>query len=914
MGLNLKSLIGKLNDASRSALEAAAGLCLSRAHYDIEIEHYLSKLVDSPDGDFARIAKFFEIDKSRLTGELSRSLDKLKSGNARTPALSPTILKMLTEAWTIGSIDFNAGQIRTGFTILALASNEELARIMREVSKEFQKIQADALRKDFLNIVAESHEEALPAATAAPGSAPSGKAASGKTPNLDQYTVNLTDSAKRGKIDPVLGRDFEIRQVIDILTRRRQNNPILTGEAGVGKTAVVEGFALRVAQGDVPPSLKNVMVRTLDLALLQAGAGVKGEFENRLKGLIEEVKASPTPIILFIDEAHTMIGAGGQAGQNDAANLLKPALARGELRTIAATTWSEYKKYFEKDAALARRFQVVKVEEPSETQCMVMMRGLVGSLEKHHQVRILDEAVNAGVRLSHRYLAGRQLPDKAVSILDTSCARLSLGQNATPPAIEDATRQIDDLEVQQRILRRETAVGVDHSERLAEIEKQKADAQAHLTMLRERWDKERDLVVQIRDIRTKLEGVADGDGHAAGVIAWPSQHADAPAAAAATVASGNTVLAPVPEIQTELKPAELRVQLAELEKQLALLQGEAGLIRVCVDAQIVGEVISGWTGIPVGKMMKDEIATVLALQNLLGNRVIGQSYALDVISQRIQTSRATLDDPNKPVGVFMLVGPSGVGKTETALALSDLLYGGEHNLITINMSEFQEAHTVSTLKGSPPGYVGYGEGGVLTEAVRRRPYSVVLLDEVEKAHPDVLELFYQVFDKGHMEDGEGRVIDFKNNIIILTTNACTDQMMKLCADPETAPSPQALVQALKPEMNKIFKPAFLGRMVVVPYYPVRDEALKKIIVLKLGKIQRRIQENHKIALTYDDKFIDAVASRCTEVESGARNVDNILTNSLLPEISRQILGRMAEGEKLSSIRVGVGEDGGFQYS
>jgi type VI secretion system protein VasG len=913
MSLNLKSLIGKLNDASRSALEGAAGLCLSRTHYDIEIEHYLSKLVDSPDGDFARIAKFFEVDKSRLTSELNRSLDKLKSGNARTPALSPTVLKMLTEAWTIGSIDFNAGQIRTGFTVLALASNEELARLMRDISKEFQKIQADSLRKDFVNIVAESHEEALPAATGAPAAAAPGKAAGGKTPNLDQYTVNLTESAKRGKIDPVLGRDFEIRQVIDILTRRRQNNPILTGEAGVGKTAVVEGFALRVSQGDVPPSLKNVMVRTLDLALLQAGAGVKGEFENRLKGLIEEVKASPTPIILFIDEAHTMIGAGGQAGQNDAANLLKPALARGELRTIAATTWSEYKKYFEKDAALARRFQVVKVEEPSETQCMVMMRGLVGSLEKHHKVRILDEAVNAGVRLSHRYLAGRQLPDKAVSILDTSCARLSLGQNATPPAIEDAIRQIDDLEVQQRILRRETAVGVDHSERLAEIEKQKADAQSHLAMLQERWDKERDLVVQIRDIRTKLEGVADGDGHAAGVIAWPSQHADGPAATA-SVAAGNTVLAPVPEPQAELKPAELRVQLAELEKQLALLQGEAGLIRVCVDAQIVGEVISGWTGIPVGKMMKDEIATILELQNLLGSRVIGQSYALDVISQRIQTSRASLDDPNKPVGVFMLVGPSGVGKTETALALSDLLYGGEHNLITINMSEFQEAHTVSTLKGSPPGYVGYGEGGVLTEAVRRRPYSVVLLDEVEKAHPDVLELFYQVFDKGHMEDGEGRVIDFKNNIIILTTNACTDQMMKLCADPETAPSPQALAQALKPEMNKIFKPAFLGRMVVVPYYPVRDEALKKIIVLKLGKIQRRIQENHKIGLTYDDKFIDAVANRCTEVESGARNVDNILTNSLLPDISRQILGRMAEGEKLSSIHVGIGADGAFEYS
>jgi type VI secretion system protein VasG len=915
MGLNLKSLIGKLNDTARSALEAAAGLCLSRTHYDIEIEHYLSKLVDSPDGDFAKIANYFEVDKSRLTTELARSLDKLKSGNARTPALSPTLLKMLTEAWTIGSIDFNADQIRTGFSILALASNEELARLMRDIGREFQKIQADALRKDFVKIVAGSREDALPLAAAALDSSAPGRTAGGKTPNLDQYTVNLTENAKRGKIDPVLGRDFEIRQVIDILTRRRQNNPILTGEAGVGKTAVVEGFALRVAQGDVPPPLKNVMVRTLDLALLQAGAGVKGEFENRLKGLIEEVKASPTPIILFIDEAHTMIGAGGQAGQNDAANLLKPALARGELRTIAATTWSEYKKYFEKDAALARRFQVVKVEEPSETQCMVMMRGLVDSLEKHHKVRILDEAVAAGVRLSHRYLAGRQLPDKAVSILDTACARLALGQNATPPAIEDAVRQIDDLEVQGRVLRREVAVGADHSERLDQIEQQKVDGEAHLKLLRERWDKERDLVLQIRDIRTKLEGVADGNGRGTGVIAWPNRQAEA-SAATASAPSGNaaTALATVPESQPELNPSELRVQLVELEKQLATLQGETGLIRVCVDAQIVGEVISGWTGIPVGKMMKDEISTVLALQDLLGGRVIGQSYALEVISQRIQTSRAALDDPNKPVGVFMLVGPSGVGKTETALALSDLLYGGEHNLITINMSEFQEAHTVSTLKGSPPGYVGYGEGGVLTEAVRRRPYSVVLLDEVEKAHPDVLELFYQVFDKGHMEDGEGRQIDFKNNIIILTTNACTDQMMKLCADPETAPSPQALVQTLKPEMNKIFKPAFLGRMVVVPYYPVRDEALKKIIVLKLDKIQRRIKENHKITLTYDDKFIEAVASRCTEVESGARNVDNILTNSLLPDISRQILGRMALGEKLSSIQVGIGPDGTFGYS
>jgi type VI secretion system protein VasG len=914
VGPNLKSLIGKLNDPARSALEAAAGLCLSRTHYDIEVEHYLMKLLDSADNDFASIARHFEVDKSRLSTELTRSLDKLKSGNARTPAISPTILKMLVTAWTIGSIDFDAGQIRTGFTILALASDDDLRRLMRETSREFQKIEAESLRKDFLAIVATSHEEALPASTeAAPGTAAPARAAGGKTPNLDQFTVNLTENARKGKIDPVLGRDFEIRQVIDILTRRRQNNPILTGEAGVGKTAVVEGFALRVAKGDVPPPLRNVTVRTLDLALLQAGAGVKGEFENRLKGLIEEVKSSPTPIIVFIDEAHTMIGAGGQAGQNDAANLLKPALARGELRTIAATTWSEYKKYFEKDPALARRFQVVKVEEPTETQCMVMMRGIVGSLEKHHKVRILDEAVAAGVRLSNRYLAGRQLPDKAVSVLDTACARLSLGQNATPPAIEDSVRQLDDLEVQERILQRETAVGADHSERLGEIGKQKSEVQARLSTLRGRWDKEKELVTQIRDIRTKLEGDAPLDSGASSTSA-PAQSAEAPAAGGNGSSSSAVATAPVAVATPAASPDELRAQLRQLENQLSALQGEAGLIRVCVDAHIVGEVISGWTGIPVGKMMKDEIATILSLQKLLGNRVIGQPYALEIISQRIETSRASLDDPNKPVGVFMLVGPSGVGKTETALALSDLLYGGEHNLITINMSEFQESHTVSTLKGSPPGYVGYGEGGVLTEAVRRRPYSVVLLDEVEKAHPDVLELFYQVFDKGTMEDGEGRQIDFKNNIIILTSNACTDQMMKLCADPETAPSPPALVAALKPELNKIFKPAFLGRMVTVPYYPVRDEALKKIIVLKLGKIQRRIQENHKISLTYDDALVDEVARRCTEVESGARNVDNILTNTMLPDISRQILGRMAEGEKLNSIRVGIGADGAFKYS
>ena len=634
-----------------------------------------------------------------------------------------------------------------------------------------------------------------------------------------------------------------------------------------------------------------------------------------MKGLIEEVKASPIPIILFIDEAHTMIGAGGQAGQGDAANLLKPALARGELRTIAATTWSEYKKYFEKDPALARRFQVVKVEEPIETQCMTMLRGIVPSLEKHHKVRILDEGLNAAVHLSHRYLAGRQLPDKAVSVLDTACARLALGQSATPPAIEDSVRQIDDLAVQKRILERESIVGADHRERLQEIATKSTEIESRLAGLRTRFEKERDLVTTIRDLRSQLESAAasqNGNSSARTEIPGVTTEASAAPADTAPALASSTATA-VEEAPKPVDVAAVRAQLAQAEADLAALQGETPMIRVAVDAQIVGEVISAWTGIPVGKMMKDEISTVLSLPSFLGQRVIGQLHALEIISQRISTARARLDDPNKPVGVFMLVGPSGVGKTETALALADLLYGGERNLITINMSEFQESHTVSTLKGSPPGYVGYGEGGVLTEAVRRRPYSVVLLDEVEKAHADVLELFYQVFDKGKMEDGEGREIDFKNTIIILTTNAGTDTMAKLCADPETMPTPEGLVKALKPELNKIFKPAFLGRMVLIPYLPIRDENLKQIIRLKLGKIQRRMQENHKIDLTFDGALVDEVANRCTEVESGARNVDNILTNTLLPDISRQLLGRMASNEPMERIHVGIGTNGAFEY-
>src|SRR5687768_1626229 len=872
MTVNLRALISRLNDESRRALESAAGLCLSRTHYDVEVEHYLMKALDDTAGDVAAILKHYGVDRSRLASELTRSLDKLKTGNARNPSFSPTLVKMFTEAWSIGSLEFNASKVRTGHLIVALRSVDELARLTQGVSKELEKISAEALKKDFASIVAGTSEDAAAASATESSAEPGVPRFGGKTPTLDQFTVALTASAKSGKIDPVLGRDFEVRQVVDILTRRRQNNPILVGEAGVGKTAVVEGFARRIVEGDVPTPLRNVTLRTLDLALLQAGAGVKGEFENRLKGLIEEVKNSTTPIILFIDEAHTMIGAGGAAGQGDAANLLKPALARGELRTIAATTWAEYKKFFEKDPALSRRFQLVKVEEPSEDVCCVMLRGVVPALEKHHNVRILDDGLDAAVRLSHRYLPDRQLPDKAVSVLDTACARLALGQGATPAAVEDARRTLDDLAVQERVLTREAAVGADHSERLGAIAAARTDVEARLAALQARWEAERTLVTRVRELRETLEGNSAGDGAAA-----------------------------------------MRKDLDALNEELSRTQGESPLVRVCVDASLVGEVISGWTGVPVGKMLRDELGAVLELEKTLGARVIGQDHALEYISRRIRTSRAGIEDPSKPKGVFMLVGPSGVGKTETALAVADLLYGGENNMITINMSEFQEAHTVSTLKGSPPGYVGYGEGGVLTEAVRRRPYSVVLLDEVEKAHPDVLELFFQVFDKGRMEDGEGREIDFRNTVIILTTNAGTETIMKLTADPETTPNHEGLVKALKPELDKAFKPAFLGRMVVIPYFPVRDEALKQIIRLKVGKLRRRLQDTHRIAFLHDETLVEAVAARCTEVESGARNVDNILTNSLMPEISRLILEAMVEGRKPAAVRVGVGE-GGFEYA
>lgn len=918
MNVDLRALIGKLNPTTRGAVEAAAGLCLSRTHYDVEVEHFLLKLMDHPDGDLSAILKRFEIDRSALVKQLTTALDRLKTGNARTPSLSPSLVRMLTDAWTLGSLDHNAGHVRSGAAIMAMVLDADLRRQVTESARALDKIHPEALRQEFASIVEGSTEDFFTAGASSPsgGAAPGrGGGPGGPTPNLDQYTVNLTQRARDGQLDPVLGRDMEIRQVVDILTRKRQNNPILVGEAGVGKTAVIEGFALRIAEGDVPPPLKNVTIRTLDLALLQAGAGVKGEFENRLKGLIDEVKGSETPIILFIDEAHTMIGAGGAAGQNDAANLLKPALARGELRTLAATTWSEYKKYFEKDPALARRFQLIKVEEPTEDQCMVMMRGIVPHLERHHSVRIIDDGLEAAVRLSNRYLADRQLPDKAVSVLDTACARLALGQNATPAAIEDLQRRLADLEVQKRVLRREQATGTDHSERLAVIEAELVKSSARLEGLMARWEVEKSLVGRIRSVREELERRIDAEGVRVTPLESESEGAgegeEAPTETAEAAPTGGEGYAA--ELQS-MTDDDLRDRLGSLMDELEEAQGEDGLVPVFVDADLVGRVISGWTGIPAGKMMRDQITMALELESRLGERIIGQDHALEVISQRIRTSRAGIDDPQKPVGVFLLVGPSGVGKTETALSLSDLMYGGEENVVTINMSEFQEPHTVSTLKGSPPGYVGYGEGGVLTEAVRRRPYSVVLLDEIEKAHPDVLELFFQVFDKGRMEDGEGREIDFKNTIIVLTSNAGTETLMQLTADPETMPGPKGLVSALKPELDKIFQPAFLGRTVIIPYFPLRDEALRTIITLKMNKVRRRLRDAHDVDLAVEDDVLQAIADRCTEVESGARNIDNILTNTVMPDVSRLILQWLMDDTRPDALQVSVGEGGHFEYT
>jgi len=875
VAIDLKSLISRLDEHCRRALEAAAGLTMSRTHYNVEIEHWLMKLAEGTDTDFAAIFRQYDIDHGRFVIDLNKGLDKMKTGNSRAPSLSPEIVDLGKQAWLLASVEHGLSRIRSGHILWALLADETLARRAREASGQLMKIQPETLKRDLLSVTANS-VEAQTAPSAVDGPAPEAGGDGVVRPvgsaALDQFTQDLTARARAGKIDPVLGRDFEIRQAIDILTRRRQNNPILTGEAGVGKTAVVEGLALKIAEGDVPESMKNVTLRTLDLALLQAGAGMKGEFEQRLKSVIDEVKASPKPIIIFIDEAHTLIGAGGQAGQNDAANLLKPALARGELRTIAATTWAEYKKYFEKDAALTRRFQVVKVEEPSEPMAIAMIRGLTATLEKHHKTRILDEAISEAVRLSARFIPSRQLPDKAISLIDTACARVAMSQAAVPAQIEDRRRRIDLIDTELGILEREMATGGAHEARIAEITEDKLKTQNELAALDIRFETEKKLAGEIARVRTKIESKED---------------------------TGDKAL--------------LRDELNKLNEELKTLQGEAPLIFPVVDGQAVAEIVESWTGIPAGRMQSDEINTVLKLKEAMEARIVGQPHALEAVAQAIRTSRAKLTDPRKPIGVFLMVGTSGTGKTETALTLANLLYGGEQNLTTINMTEFKEEHKVSLLMGSPPGYVGYGEGGILTEAVRRRPYSVILLDEMEKAHPGVQDVFFQVFDKGNMKDGEGRDIDFKNTVLIMTSNAGTDLIDKLFADPETAPDASGLAEALRPELMKYFKPAFLGRVTIVPYFPLSEEIIKQIVKLQLNKIAKRVKDAYRAEFSYDPELVDTIAARCKESSSGARNVENILSRTLLPELSAEVLGRLAAGEAIDRVSVGIAPEGSFRY-
>ena len=916
MSNNLKTLIGKLNDTTRAAAERAASLTMARGNYEVDLEHLFLALLEQPQSDFALLCKRFDIAAGALQSDLEREIGRFKTGNTRTPVFSPHLPTLFEHAWLIASLESHQTRIRSAHLLLALLTEPGLAQLAFRGSKLFVKFKLDELKHKLADVTHGSKEaaESLRAGDAATPDADAAQeqatpGAAGKTPALDQFTTNLTERARSGKLDPVIGRETEIRQVIDILMRRRQNNPILTGEAGVGKTAVAEGLALRIAANDVPPPLQGVELHVLDMGLLQAGASVKGEFENRLKNVIEEVKKSPHPIILFIDEAHTMIGAGGQAGQSDAANLLKPALARGELRTVAATTWSEYKKYFEKDAALARRFQVVKVEEPSEALAAAMLRGMAPLMEKHFNVRLFDEAITEAVRLSARYISGRQLPDKAIGVLDTACAKVALGQTAVPAAMEDNAKLLERMAAEISALEREAASGQPHQAKLAELYARREGVQRDLASLQGRFDAEKVLVVEIQRLRGALEAEA-----APAYAETETTPAPKPPLKSVLKSAPKKPLKPAKGGAAALSPAQAALR-AKLD-ELAALQGEAPLIPMQVDGLVVAEIVAAWTGIPLGKMVKDEIKTVLNLKPLLGERVLGQAHALEAVAQRVRTARANLEDPNKPKGVFMFVGPSGVGKTETALALADVLYGGERKLITINMSEYQEAHTVSGLKGSPPGYIGYGEGGVLTEAVRRNPYSVVLLDEVEKAHPDVLELFFQVFDKGVLDDAEGREIDFRNTIIILTSNIGSQQIMQACLNKpaDELPTADLLSDLLRPVLYKTFKPAFLGRLKVVPYYAITDVVLEQIIRLKLDRIASRVAVNHKAAFEYDTKLVDAVLARCTEVDTGARNVDHILTGTLLPEIAENVLARMAEGRAIERIKVSAAKNGDFKYA
>lgn len=916
-------LFGKLNEQLFRAAEAATVACKLRGNPYVELVHWVHQMLQDQDSDMRRVLKHFDVNPATLEKDITAELDRLPRGATAIVDFSEHIDLAIERSWIYATLLYGDDVIRSGYLLVGILKTANLRAVLQRMSGEFRKLQPDQVADGLAQWTKDSPEEGQIAndgsgggSAAQPGEASQAMAGSNaKGSALKKYALDLTAKAREGKLDPITGRDEEIRQIVDILLRRRQNNPLLTGEAGVGKTAVVEGFAARVAAGDVPPPLRDVTVYTLDVGLLQAGASMKGEFEQRLRQVIDEVQASANKIILFIDEVHTLVGAGGAQGTGDAANLLKPALARGNLRTIGATTWAEYKKYIEKDPALTRRFQVVQVHEPSEDKAVAMLRGVTEQMEAHHKVLILDAAIEAAVQLSHRYIPARQLPDKAVSLLDTACARVSLTQHATPVHVEAIEREIALLSTERDILLREESIGIGHAERAQYIAKRLQELETSLADNRERWQREHDVVARIFDLRQKLNPQAalgsltpitlpEGDQEPTPkAAAAPAVSAPVQAALAEATAPTNE-----PPALTEAERSELIAQLAQAQEELQQVQGEHPLVLPSVDEQAVATVVSEWTGIPVGRMVKDEIAAVLALADTLGQRVVGQGHSLETIAQRIQISRAKVEDASKPIGVFMLVGPSGVGKTETALALAESLYGGEQNLITINMSEFQEAHTVSTLKGAPPGYVGYGEGGVLTEAVRRKPYSVVLLDEVEKAHPDVHEIFFQVFDKGVMEDGEGRMIDFKNTVIILTSNVGSDLIMNMCSDPDLIPDASVLASSMRDPLLKVFPAAFLGRLTVVPYFPLGSDVMAKIVGLKLGRIKRRILENHGAAFDWSEGAVQAIIERATDIESGGRMVDAILSNQVLAGISKEVLQRTMNAQALASVHLAAADN------
>ncbi len=869
ISVDIKTLLHRLHPLCLKVLEDAAGLCVSRTHYEVGVEHFIAKLLEEAQDDFVLILKQFDLDPGRLRKALEQALEDYQTGNAGRPVFSPRLLEWFQEAWLISSIDLNEKHIRSGGLLMALLTRPGQFAV-GNYADLLDKISLERLKEQFWQITKGSVEESSPEAPAA-----GEEQASGEQTALARFCEDFTAKAASGQIDPVFGRDREIRQMVDILARRRKNNPIVVGEAGVGKTAVVEGLALRITEGDVPDILKEVSILGLDMGLLQAGAGMKGEFENRLKSVINEIKASPRPIILFIDEAHTLIGAGGQAGGSDAANLLKPALARGELRTIAATTWSEYKKYFEKDAALTRRFQLVKLEEPSSRTTALILRGLKEKYEEAHAVLIRDDAIEAASELASRYISGRQLPDKAVDLLDTSCARIKINLSSKPDLLDDKERLIQAHERECKALEEDRLQGLDiDEERLTELRTRLQTLADEVQALKERWLKERELANRVVELRKKLREINP----------------------------------PGEEQPADCDPESLKQELEEARRELEDLQKEEALVRTDVDPDIIAKVVSDWTGIPLGKVLKDEAQTIVNLEENLKRRIKGQDHALEAISSTIKSAKAGLSDPGQPLGVFLLVGPSGTGKTETGLAIADLVFGGERFMTSINMSEFQERHTLSRLVGSPPGYVGYGEGGVLTEAVRQRPYSVVLLDEVEKADLEVMNLFYQVFDKGVLSDGEGRIIDFKNTVILLTSNLASDVITELCREGEKPPL-EVITAAIRPILSNHFRPALLARMTIVPYYILDSDTLTEIVRLKLDKLGQRLMSSHKIGFSYAPAVVRQITERCAEVETGARNIDHILRGSLLPRMSMEILAKMQEEKLPAEVRLELRDDG-----